>query len=179
VVGLLDKRPKSSDIGQAKLSKIECVESATCGVRKGGFLGQASSPRQSLRRESVRGFKAEPSMKLKQLICIAFLTATVNAMEKQMSSELKSRIAWVLVFSFFAFQADIYCQRRVDQWHADQRIRYERAAAQYEAQHPSNPEPVLLDGVWSCEPPSKWHAQRDGGSNAIVCVANHPIGASQ
>jgi hypothetical protein len=95
-----------------------------------------------------------PFLKLKQLICIAFLTA-INAKEKQMSSELKSRIAWVLVFSFFAFQAGIYCQRRVDQWHADQRIRYERAAAQYEAQHPSNPKPVLLDGVWSCEPPSK------------------------
>jgi hypothetical protein len=35
--------PKSSDSGRAKLTKIECVESATCGVRKDGVLGQASS----------------------------------------------------------------------------------------------------------------------------------------
>jgi hypothetical protein len=34
---------KSSDFGQAKLTKIECVESATCGGRKDGVFGQASS----------------------------------------------------------------------------------------------------------------------------------------
>jgi hypothetical protein len=38
-----DTRPKSSDFGQPKLTKIEYVESATCGVRKDGVFGQASS----------------------------------------------------------------------------------------------------------------------------------------
>ena len=88
-------------------------------------------------------------------------------------SESKARIVLVLVFSFFAFLGGMYCQRRIDRWHAEQRAAYFRAAAQYEAQHPSNRKPVLLDGVWSCEPPSKWHAQRDGDSGAIVCVSNH------
>ena len=44
VSGSADTRPKSSDFGQAKLTKIEWVESATCGVRKDGVFGQASSP---------------------------------------------------------------------------------------------------------------------------------------
>ena len=38
-----DRCPQTSDFGQAKLTKIECVESATCGVRKDGVFGQASS----------------------------------------------------------------------------------------------------------------------------------------
>ena len=96
-----------------------------------------------------------------------------------MSDESKSRIVLVLVCSFFAFQAGIYCQRRIDRWKLEQRAAYERLAAQYEAQHPSAPEPVLLDGVWFCQPPSKWHAERQ--SDAVVCVSNHfiPKGESQ
>jgi hypothetical protein len=91
-----------------------------------------------------------------------------------MSDESKSRIVLVLVCSFFAFLAGVYAQRRVDRWYLEQRAAHYRAVAQYEVQHPSAPEPVLLDGVWSCFPPSKWHAQRqDGGSHAVVCVLNH------
>ena len=93
-----------------------------------------------------------------------------------MSDESKSLIVVVLVcsfFSLFAFLAGIECQRRMDHWHEAQRAAYDRAAAEFDAQHP--PRPVLLDGVWFCQPPSKWHAQRDGGSDAIVCVSNHFI----
>lgn len=90
-----------------------------------------------------------------------------------MSDESISRIVLVLVCSFFAFLAGIYCQQRIERWHLEQRAAYYRAAAQYEAQHPSAPEPVLLDGVWFCFPPSKWYPQRqDGGSHAVVCVSN-------
>lgn len=91
-----------------------------------------------------------------------------------MSNESKSRIGLVLFFSFLSFLAGVYAQRRVDRWVEGQRAAHERAAMQYEAQHPSAPEPVLLDGVWFCFPPSQWHPQRqDGGSHAVVCVSNH------
>ena len=93
-----------------------------------------------------------------------------------MSNESKLRIGLVLFFSFLSFLAGVYAQGRVDRWHQAERARYYRAAAQWEAQHPSNPDPVLLDGVWFCFPPSKWYPQRqDGGSHAVVCVSNHFI----
>jgi hypothetical protein len=41
VTGLAVRCPQTSDFGQAKLTKIECVESATCRVRNDGVFGQA------------------------------------------------------------------------------------------------------------------------------------------
>jgi hypothetical protein len=45
--------PQTSDFGQAKLTKIECVESATCGVRKDVFGQGSSQPRPTQRSSSL------------------------------------------------------------------------------------------------------------------------------
>jgi len=126
--------PKSSDFGQAKLTKIGYVESATCGVRKDRVFGQASSQPGRLIQGGSRMRRSARTVLCGGRSAMVVLPRPLKVVEPYKDSRAYNHGQWRLPLAhIWAPMKFSHCSTLVA-WGSVSRTRY---AAQHHA-HPKN-----------------------------------------